>query len=387
MQVLDDYSFIKGVNYNPRGSETDRRNLGYAKRIGLNSVRFWMRWREYEKDPEGYLQSLKNFVEVLEEMDFTCVPIFFNGNELDPANLKKSWYPEGEKFAGDVIDAIGSSRAVLMWDVMNEPACNDYINKSVSASEREERLEKLWKFVRHFCCFVKEKDPDNAITVGHYLTKYLPETADLVDVISYHNYSETEAKIRQAAEEALAVANQYHKKLINNEMSCVARANPYDLSIRVMDEYGIPYYVFCLMIEGYWGEIHGIFYPDGTVRDPSIPAAIVGCFRNRDLKTMVPEKPNREACAERVLKDLQKLLTDSNDQVFSYSADNRGTEALLDAMETAANLMESAQMVPMRIPPTARIRAWREEENPNPEDVRDYAWELAKLLEKNCHLL
>ena len=386
MKRLEDYSFIKGVNYNPRGAETDRRNLGYAAKIGINSVRFWMSWREYQKDPEGYLQKLREFIRVLEEMNFTCVPIFFNGNVLDPVNLQESWYPEGERFADAVIGAIGGSKAVLMWDVMNEPACNDYINRDVTPSEQEERLAVLWKFVRHFCCYVKQKDPVNAITVGHYLTKYLKNTADLVDVISYHNYGETEKKIRQAAQEAMAAAKEYGKPLINNEMSCVARANPYDLSIQIMDEYRIPYYVFCLMIEGYWGEIHGIFYPDGTVRDPSIPAAIMGCFRNRNRKTMMPEKPNREGCAERTLTELQKLLSDSSADVFRYS-ESTGREELLEAMEMAANLLESAQMVPMRIPPTVKIRAWREEDHPDMEEIRGYAYELASLLRKNCRIL
>ncbi|MEJ2147381.1 MAG: hypothetical protein P8020_19845 [Acidobacteriota bacterium] len=29
------------------------------------------------------------------------------------------------------------------------------------------------------------------------------------------------------------------------------------------------------MIQGYWGEIHGLFYPDGTIRDPATIAAIM----------------------------------------------------------------------------------------------------------------
>lgn len=273
-----------------------------------------------------------------------------------------------------------------MWDVMNEPACNDYINKDISEEEQERRLEKLWKFVRHFCAYVKEKDPANAITVGHYLTKYLEASADLVDVISYHNYSGTVRAIRRAAEEALAVGRKYSKCVINNEMSCVARANPYDLTIQIMDEYKIPWYVFCLMIEGYWGEVHGIFYPDGTVRDPSIPAAITGCFRNRELSSMIPEKPDREKQARSCIERLEKQLADSNDDVFAYKEET-GAADLLETMEEMANLLEAGQMVPMRVPPTARIYHFAGQKEPDMEELRAFAYELAQQLKRECRIL
>jgi hypothetical protein len=47
------------------------------------------------------------------------------------------------------------------------------------------------------------------------------------------------------------------------------------------------------MITGNWGTVRGVFYPDGTVRDPSIPAALLGFFRNRG-KGVVEEVPDRE---------------------------------------------------------------------------------------------
>ncbi len=386
MKALKDYGFIKGVNSVPKDAAAAARNLGYAKKIGLNSIRYWLDPDEYEKDPDGYKDFIKAYAAVCEDNGFTMVPILFNGNMLDPAKLEEAYVSRGEKYCDDMIALLGKSEALLMWDVMNEPACNDYINKDVSEEEQKERLEKLWKFVRHFCAYVKEKDPSNAITVGHYMTKYLEASADLVDVISYHNYSGTVRAIRGAAEEALAVGKKYGKCVINNEMSCVARANPYDVTIQIMDEYKIPWYVFCLMIEGYWGEVHGIFYPDGTVRDPSIPAAVTGCFRNRDLSTMVLEKPDREKQARSCIERLKKQLADNNEDVFAYREETKAAD-LLETMEEMANLLEAGQMVPMRIPPTAKVYAFERQKEPNLEELRAYAYELAKQLTEACHIL
>lgn len=386
MKPLRDYSFVKGVNGSPRDPQTAERHLGYAKRIGINSVRFWLEPDTYEKDPQTYVSFIKNFAETCRTNNVTMVPILFNGNMLNPEKLEEAYFPRGEKYCDDMLRIFQNNEALLMWDIMNEPACNDYINKDVTEEEQASRLRKLWKFVRHFCSYIKSKDPVNAITVGHYMTKYLAETADLVDVISYHNYSETVKGIRTAAEEALAVGQKYGKPVINNEMSCVARANPYDVTIQIMDSYHIPWYVFCLMIEGYWGEVHGIFYEDGTVRDPSIPAAITGCFRNRNLETLVPEKPDREAHARNVIERLKRQLTDSSEDVFAYK-ENTKADDLLETMEEAANLLEAGQMVSMRIPPTARIYAFRKQKQQNMEELRAYAWELAQMLRSGCHIL
>lgn len=37
-----------------------------------------------------------------------------------------------------------------------------------------------------------------------------------------------------------------------------------------------------------WRDIHGVVYPDGTVRDPSIAAAIRGFFRKRTGEIVAP---------------------------------------------------------------------------------------------------
>ncbi len=386
MKPLHDYSFVKGVNGTPRDAETTRRHLGYAKRIGLNSIRFWLEPDAYRKDPEGYVKKIRTFAETCRDCGFTMVPILFNGNMLDPEKLKEEYLPFGEKYVDAMIDLFRGNEKLLMWDVMNEPACNDYINGPMEEEEKNAHLAELWAFVRHFCQYVKEKDPENAITVGHYMTCYLKQTCDLVDVISYHNYSETVSGIRKAAEEALEIGRREGKCVINNEMACVARANPYDITIQLMDSYHIPWYVFCLMIDGYWGEVHGIFYEDGTVRDPSIPAAITGCFRKRDLATMVPEKPDREAHARKVAERLKMQLEDSSEDVFAYR-EKTAARDLLENMEEAANLLEAGQLVPMRIPPTARVYAFEKQENPDPEEIRSYAYFLAKTLKESCRLL
>jgi hypothetical protein len=143
--------------------------------------------------------------------------------------------------------------------------------------------------------------------------------------------------------------------------------------------------VFELMIEGYWSEVHGLVYPDGTVRDPAIIAALMGFFRNRDLNTMVMPVPDREGHAEKALQMIQAALKE-DPSVFSHS--KTSTDKILDAAEYAANLLEAAEMVPMYQPPTAKILFWRSqpEEKRDREAIRSFAYDLGLTLKKYCQI-
>jgi hypothetical protein len=68
---------------------------------------------------------------------------------------------------------------------------------------------------------------------------------------------------------------------MDTETGCIARANPYDVTLEEHSKAHVGWYIWELMITKRWGDVHGVFYPDGTVRDPAIPAAMFGLFRNR----------------------------------------------------------------------------------------------------------
>ena len=386
MKPLQDYSFLKGVNHGLERDEAAlRRHLGYGKRLGINSVRIWLSYKEFANEGAGYVDALRQYIRVCDSEGVTVMPILFNGNGIDPAILEEAFLPEGETFAKAIVEGVKDEPGLIMWDIMNEPPCNPLILEAPSQEVKDGWYAKIWKFVRHFCKFVKRLDPVNAITVGNWLAVDMESSADLVDVLSYHDYSTTLKGVTDAAELALSVGKKYGKPVINNETCCIARANPYDTVIQKMNELHIPWYVFNLMIEGYWNDVHGIFYEDGTVRDPAIAAAIVGCFRNRDLNALVPEKPNREQQATKSVQKAAELLSDSNADGFGYGRLN--VSALLDVCEEMANLLEAGQLVPMQIPPTARIAAWRKQEHPNELEVKEFTYKLAKTLKDACQML
>jgi hypothetical protein len=384
---LQDYSFIRGVNYEMEGDQARlERELGYARRINLNSTRIWLSYKAYQKAPQAYVEWLRNYIRTANRMGFTTMPILWNGNDLNPDTLKPAFRVEGDAYVKAMVEAVKDEPGLLMWDIMNEPLWNDYYHQA-GGEEKQRREGEITAFVRYCLTSVKKIDPVNAVTVGYAFPREMEGSADLVDVLSFHNYTPTRASVEDDYRTAEEISKKYRKPVLNTETACIARANPYDEVLQIAEEHKTGWYLFSLMIGGYWGEVHGIFYPDGTVRDPSIVAAIMGFYRNRDLNTMVKPMPNREGAAGKALKAIADALNEDKG-TFARLASAEATDKILDAAEYAANLLEAAEMVPLNVPPTAQILYWRQQppEKRDREAIRKFVYELGLVLKKNCQL-
>lgn len=382
---LSDYSFIRGVNHVMTGdSGILTRDLGYAKRLNLNSTRIWLSHEEFEKDPQAYINRLREYIRVSHRLGFSTMPILWNGNYLNPETLDPAFRARGDSYVKAIVEGVKGEPGLLMWDIMNEPFTNDYHDKA-NARDQQSRRAQILDFVRHYLSHTKTLDPVNATTVGHAFATDLETTGDLVDVLSFHDYTHLRSTIEEAYRIAAEVSRKTGKPMLNSETGCIARANPYDMVLEVAAKNNTGWYLFNLMIEGYWGEVHGLFYPDGTIRDPAAISAVMGFYRNRDVNTMIKPAPNREGQAEQALRAIHAALKDHPD-AFHHS--KTPTDTILDAAEYAANLLEAAEMVPMHVPPTARIRSWREQA-PGERDrdaIRAFTYDLGLLLKKHCLL-
>jgi hypothetical protein len=380
---LRDYSHIRGVNHRmPTDLEVLKKELSYAKRIHLNSTRIWLSIEDYERDPQGYLARLRGYVRTSHEMGFSTMPILWNGNYLNIQTLDAAMRPRANNYVKAVLEAVKNEPGLLMWDIMNEPFTNDYCEKS-RTEEKQQRKAIITEFVRDQIRYVRSIDQHHAITVGYALVTDLDATSDLVDVLSFHDYSSRRSSVVKAYQIAGDIAKKTGKPLLNSETGCLARANPYDMVLEIAQKHHTGWYLFHLIIEGYWGEIHGLFYADGTIRDPAAIAAVMGFYRNRNLQTIIKPVPNREGEAARAIKQIELVLSDNTDPFFHQK---NTTNDLLDAGEVAANLLESAEMVPMHVPPSAKILSWRAlpEEKRDRDAIRELVYELGCILKKNC---
>jgi Cellulase (glycosyl hydrolase family 5) len=385
---LSDYSFVRGVCY-PGGWRNPQnileRDLGYAKRLNLNSTRVWLSYLDYEKRGPEFLDQVRNYIRTAHRMGISTMLILWNGNGLQPDTLKPEFRDRGDAYVKAVVTALQDEPGLLMWDVMNEPQTNSWYLKA-SPEDQPKREAVITEFLRHNIQYIKQLDPVNALTVGYEKSIWLEPTADLVDVLSFHEYTHTRASVEQSYRVAEETARRHgNKPRLNTETACIARSNPYDEGLQITSEHKTGFYLFELMVQGYWSAIHGIVYPDGTIRDPSIVAALFGFYRNRDVKTIVKPNPNREGQARDAIAAIEEALKEDT-SVFNHA--NTPTDKLLEAAEYAANLLEAAEMVPMYELPTAKIAYWRSlpENQRDREAIRQFAYHLGLLLKKNCQI-
>ena len=133
-----DCATVRGVCYRIESEAAARRHLAYGKRVGLNTVRFWMNPRHFAASGEEYIKRVVDFVRVCDACGYKSMPILFNGNMLDPETIMPQAYIAADRFTTAVVNALKDEPGLLMFDMMNEPLCNSWISKS-KGDERKKR--------------------------------------------------------------------------------------------------------------------------------------------------------------------------------------------------------------------------------------------------------
>jgi hypothetical protein len=307
----------------------------------LNQARVFTPYAAWVKDKEAFRKNLLHLVRAAHQRGIGLMPVM---QYAPGVSANKERWPESREFVADLVKTIGKEPGLAFWDVYNEPECCA-LPPSPANRTRMEHAAYMAKMFH-------ELDPVTPVTIGFTFSANMIEMGDAVDVLSFHNYLTTRAAIRADIAKAKAYAAKTGKPLIYTEIGCIARANPYDVALEEHMKAGVGWYIWELMIvRSGWGNVHGVFYEDGSVRDPSIPAAIMGFFRKRS-PDMLPSTADHEGW-------VTKIIDQSNEWLTSGDKDR---EKGLDIAETAAHLLEAGELTAMRIPPTAEVEMLRQKE-------------------------
>lgn len=349
-----DPSLIRGFNYTPANVAAPRHHincwvhydsvtiefdLNLAKSLNLNQVRIFVPYEVYTEDKEALPAKLRHFVRECYKRGIGVMPVVGSGPWVKDTAQRAM----GREWVQFLINAISKEPGLAFWDVMNEPDWPPTPKERVLMN-----LENCKFMAKTF----HELDPNTPVTIGMAFVDGMIELADYVDVLQFHDYMQTREQIRNNIARAKEFAARVKKPLLNGEIGCIARANPYDITLQEHMNAKVGWYIWELMIvrKG-WGPVHGVFYEDGSVRDPSIAAAIMGLFRKRTPDILLAD-PDKEGWVTKVIDQSDKWLKDPE-----------GTwKDGLDLSETAANLLEAGELVAMRIPPTLEVEMLRQGE-------------------------
>ena len=326
--LAPDYSKIRGANYVPSYASTSvgiwkdfqadviDRELGYAARLRLNSVRVFLQYVVYEANAGRFLEDLECFVKLCAKHDIRPMFVLFDSCFGDEPAMEKADSPTWvnnpgfsrigeenwlrlEKYAGDIVMRYRGDPRVLMWDIMNEPMA-DF--QHVTRKEREH----IWSFCRHFCSFVRKADPTHPTTVGHALVEYIPRTMDLVDVISIHSYERFADWLRKDIALGRGYAQRVGKPAIITEFGNPGVGQKYEMALEVIESEKIGFYFWELMIaKVMFTRMSGLLYPDGTVREPEAIAALLG-FRHNPEGIPLNRPPDDGTALRKIVEDSTK---------------------------------------------------------------------------------
>jgi hypothetical protein len=350
-QIPSDLSGMRGFNYTtsrddsigPRNhsglwlkynqADVDR-DLDNARRLNLNQVRVFVPFSAWTTDKATFNKNLLNFMLACHQRGIGVMLGLID----EPRNMadNPAAFPQLQEWIADMVKVVGHEPSLEFWDASNEP---DGGSQRDTAA-RQGRLN----LARYMAGILHKLDKKTPVTIGCIHVACMKETVSSVDVLSFHDYSPTREQIRDRIKEAKDFAATVRKPVFSTEMGCIGRANPYDVTLQEFMRANMGWYLWELTITKEWGDVHGVFYPDGTVRDPTIVSAILGFFRNRG-PNVVLEDPDRERWVTRAVTDGRNWLA---------QPDPDWHEGLRQA-EIEANLLEAAQLVPMREPPTRTV--------------------------------
>jgi hypothetical protein len=371
-RVPKDLSAVRGFNYQSApttghvehwlqysAAETER-DFDFARRLQLNQVRVFVPYAAWAQDKEALQKNLLHLVRAANQRGMGVMPTI---QYAPGVSQNRDRWPESKEFVADLIATIGKEPGLAFWDVYNEPDCCALPPTPANRTRMEHAVYMAKMF--------HELDPATPVTIGAAYSDNMIEMGEAQDVLSFHNYLATRAAIRTDIAKAKAYAAKVNKPLINTEIGCIARANPYDVALEEHMKANVGWYIWELMITHQWGTVHGVFHPDGTIRDPTIVAALLGMFRDR-AEDVMPAAPDREDFVTRAVTNNKKWLADAN----------AGWDAGLDLAEVSANLLEAGQLIAMNDPPTRTVELFRKGA-PNMTALRAAIEKYTAILEPN----
>ncbi len=322
---MNEYSKIKGANYVPSYARNDieiwrkydqsyiERELGYARSLGLNSVRIFLNYKVYTDDKKLMLNRIDNFLSLCEKNKLRAMLVLFDAcfeypnlgeladrfgkdkkckeffqqwsramgmenrvNELFnlwPPNpgfkyLGKEFWKEEEEYVRDIVKAHQGDSRIVLYDIMNEPD---------SLFSFPGKKEPYLTFLEHFCSYVKGLQDEISITIGIAAPERISLVHSWEDVLSFHTYEANPEKFKELVRMFKRKSEEYQKPFIVSEWG----NSIYSLPKSITDEEQLNYYqtIMPLMEEEeigwyFWGLVVGndpfayqtIFYPDGQRR-------------------------------------------------------------------------------------------------------------------------
>lgn len=279
--------------------KTIDRELGWAAKIGMNTVRVYLHDLAWEADKEGFKNRINQYLKIADSHGIRTTFVIFDdcwnndpkiGKQPQPipgvhnsgwvqspsskivTAVPKEW-SRLKDYVTDIVTTFGKDDRILMWDLYNEPGNNKLGAKSLP-------------LVKAVFSWARAANPSQPLTVGIWfnnkkLNQYQLQASD---VITFHNYKNAESLRKE-----IAKLKNLGRPVICTEYMARTRDSRFETHLPIFKETNVGCYNWGL-VSGKsqtifpWGSekgspepeiwFHDIFRTDGTAFDDSEVALI-----------------------------------------------------------------------------------------------------------------
>jgi hypothetical protein len=236
--------------------ETIRRELGWAARIGFNTVRVFLHDLVWKHDRDGLMQRIDQFLSICHENGIGVMMVIFDAvwdpnpqytiRPPKPFVHNSGWLQspgatilqdfdqqdELEPYVKDVISTFRHDNRIVIWDLFNEP---DNLNPtSYLAFEPANKSEFSMRLLQNTFRWAREVNPDQPLTAGLWWGDWSDfDTMKAMDrfmilhsdLITFHNYdgpAEMEVRISFLKKyNRPVVCTEYMARTFNNTFQSI----------------------------------------------------------------------------------------------------------------------------------------------------------------------
>ena len=206
---------------------TIERELGWAAKLGFNSIRVFLHNLLWEHDAAGLLQRMEKFLSIADSHGLGVMFVLFdsvwnpfpekgkreyqigvhNSGWLQSPGLEilkdASKHDSLEGYVKGVMTHFANDPRVHVWDLFNEP-CNRNV-ASYGAHEPENKADLSLVLLRKVFAWAREISPSQPLTTGVWIGEWCEEKAkeldrfilESSDVITFHSYDSPEEMERR----------------------------------------------------------------------------------------------------------------------------------------------------------------------------------------------
>lgn len=187
------------------------KELGWAERIGFNTMRVYLHSLAWKQDPKGFISRMDQFLSIADKHQIKILFVFFDDcwNKVpqpgkqpapqtgihnsgwvqdpgDPMSKDSANFPFLEKYVKDVLSHFSHDKRILLWDLYNEPGNSDKFLTTMPL------LKKTFQWARAV-------NPEQPISAGIWRWDFEEFNRFQVmnsDIITYHNYDDVTSHLR-----------------------------------------------------------------------------------------------------------------------------------------------------------------------------------------------